>query len=248
MSDMTPEKATALRRPFPKASVGILPKPYKRDSPKGNCNECGGYHGLPAVHLDYVGHAAVTDRLLTVDPGWSWDFAEVDPTTGMPSLRASFDPEKNLWIRLTICGVTRLGVGDGSSMKERIGDAIRNAAMRFGVALDLWAKEDLVEFAQHATAHQAPPPPAAPPPHEPDRDADEPLSEADETPMTARQRGQMFALFEQKGIAEDRQLAYINHITSAGYESRGALTSDHAKQVIKALQQRPDAPKETTDA
>jgi hypothetical protein len=28
-------------------------------------------------------------------------------------------------------------------MKEKIGDAIRNAAMRFGVALDLWAKIDL---------------------------------------------------------------------------------------------------------
>ena len=28
-------------------------------------------------------------------------------------------------------------------MKERIGDAIRNAAMRFGVALDLWSKEEL---------------------------------------------------------------------------------------------------------
>ena len=27
--------------------------------------------------------------------------------------------------------------------KQLISDAIRNAAMRFGVALDLWAKEDL---------------------------------------------------------------------------------------------------------
>jgi hypothetical protein len=28
-------------------------------------------------------------------------------------------------------------------MKERIGDALRNAAMRFGAALDLWHKGDL---------------------------------------------------------------------------------------------------------
>jgi hypothetical protein len=51
-----------------------------------------------------------------------------------------------LWIELTVCGVTRPGFGDdgnGKGMKEVIGDAIRNAAMRFGVALDLWAKEDL---------------------------------------------------------------------------------------------------------
>ena len=45
----------------------------------------------------------------------------------------------------------RIGVGDGKSAKECIGDAIRNAAMRFGVALDLWAKDDLVEFKQAAT-------------------------------------------------------------------------------------------------
>ena len=45
---ITPEQALALRKPFPKESIGKLPK--------GN------------AMLDYVGHAAVTDRLLTVDP------------------------------------------------------------------------------------------------------------------------------------------------------------------------------------
>lgn len=127
-----------LRAPFPKDVVGKLPKPYKRDSPKGQCRECGGYHGLPAAHLDYVGHAAVTDRLLSVDPEWSWEPMGLTPE-GLPAL----DRDGNLWIRLTVNGHTRPGVGDGSSMKERIGDAIRNAAMRFGVALDLWSKEEL---------------------------------------------------------------------------------------------------------
>lgn len=127
-----------LRAPFPKDVVGKLPKPYKRDSAKGQCRECGGYHGLPAAHLDYVGHAAVTDRLLSVDPEWSWEPMGFTPE-GLPAL----DRDGNLWIRLTVNGHTRPGVGDGSSMKERIGDAIRNAAMRFGVALDLWSKEEL---------------------------------------------------------------------------------------------------------
>lgn len=53
------------------------------------------------------------------------------------------DRNGNLWIRLTIAGVTRIGVGDGSSLKEIVGDAVRNAAMRFGVALDLWTKDEL---------------------------------------------------------------------------------------------------------
>lgn len=135
---MTPEQAAALRAAFKPEQIGVLPKPYSKDSPKGFCNVCHGKHGLPAAHLDYVGHAAATDRLLQVDPGWTWEPFAVDQQ-GLPAL----DREGNLWIRLTICGVTRPGVGDGPSAKVKIGDAIRNAAMRFGVALDLWAKEDL---------------------------------------------------------------------------------------------------------
>src|ERR1700677_3927681 len=54
-----------------------------------------------------------------------------------------YDEYKGLWIKLTICGVTRLGYGDGPDPKQRISDAIRNGAMRFGVALYLWGKDEL---------------------------------------------------------------------------------------------------------
>lgn len=135
---MNAEAAKKLRAPFPASAIGKLPKPTHKDNAKGTCKECGKYHGLPAVHLDYVGHAATTDRLLSVDPDWSWEPMAVDPANGAPLMTNG-----GLWIKLTVCGVTRPGFGDGNSMKEVIGDAIRNAAMRFGVALDLWAKEDL---------------------------------------------------------------------------------------------------------
>lgn len=132
-----------LRVPFEAHQISKLPKPYSKDSAKGNCKECGGYHGLPAVHLDYVGHAALTDRLLEVDPLWNWKpVAMVD---GVPVI----DKDGGMWIELTVCGMTRLGYGDaqgktgGNATKERIGDALRNAAMRFGAALDLWHKGDL---------------------------------------------------------------------------------------------------------
>lgn len=134
---MKPEQAAQLRAPFPENQIGILPKPYKKESPKSYCRECHTTHGMPAVHLAYVGHAATTDRLLQVDPEWTWEPFATD-ADGLPAIKNG-----NLWIRLTVCGVTRNGVGDGVSLKEAIGDAIRNAAMRFGVALDLWAKEDL---------------------------------------------------------------------------------------------------------
>ena len=123
-----------LRDDFPENQISYLPK--------------GG------VKLAYVGHAALTDRLLNADPAWSWEPLALD-ARGLPAL----DECGGLWIKLTICGVTRLGYGDAgekkgaNAMKERIGDALRNAAMRFGAALALWHKGEL-----HAHEEEAPPP------------------------------------------------------------------------------------------
>jgi hypothetical protein len=145
-----------LREKFEPHQISKLPKPFKRDSAKGKCKPksqggdapdwqdhfCGGYHGLPAVHLDYVGHAALTDRLLDVDPEWSWEPMGTTPE-GLPAMNGG------LWIKLTVCGVSRYGFGSadgksgGDAVKEMIGDALRNAAMRFGAALELWHKGDL---------------------------------------------------------------------------------------------------------
>lgn len=143
-----------LRRPFPDHQVSKLPKETgkqaderKAEQAKGNwpakCQICDGYHHPRAVHLDYVGHAALTDRLLDVDPHWTWE--PVAFRDGLPAL----DSNGGLWIKLTVCGVTRFGYGSadgkkgGDAVKELIGDALRNAAMRFGAALDLWHKGDL---------------------------------------------------------------------------------------------------------
>lgn len=147
---MDAKQAAELRKPFPESAIGQLPKSTckacsqsqrkKCDAHQwvSNCPLCKGNHSTATVHLSYVGHAVTTDRLLLVDPGWNWEPFALDPVTGLPLVQGG-----NLWIRLTICGVTRIGVGDGNSLKEAIGDAIRNAAMRFGVALDLWSKDEL---------------------------------------------------------------------------------------------------------
>lgn len=144
MSDNLPlplEALKKLREPFETHQINLLPKPYKADSPKEFCKECGTKHGMPAAHLEYVGHAALTARLLDVDPLWSWEPVGFD-AQGLPAL----DKDGGLWIRLTVCGVSRLGYGDaqgktgGNATKERIGDALRNAGMRFGAALELWHK------------------------------------------------------------------------------------------------------------
>jgi hypothetical protein len=146
------EALKKLRAPFADNQISKLPKPTKAqtDALKANftagirCKICGGWHHPQVIHLDYVGHAALTDRLLETDPAWTWEPLALDQM-GYPAI----DKDGGMWIKLTVCGVTRLGYGDaqgktgGDAMKERIGDALRNAAMRFGAALDLWHKGDL---------------------------------------------------------------------------------------------------------
>ena len=142
MADKAKSGLDLLREPFAANHISKLPKPTKAqtDAVKANfkagirCNLCGAWHHPDVVHLDYVGHAALTDRLLDADPNWSWE--PVAFRDGLPA----FDNTGGLWIRLTVCGVTRLGYGHaagkpsqdpGAREKEVIGDALRNAAMRF---------------------------------------------------------------------------------------------------------------------
>lgn len=146
-----------LREPFPPEQIDKLPKPIKKNGEfgaKGSCKDCGGWHSLPAVHLDYVGHANLTKRLLDIDLFWSWEPVSFD-TDGQPVLvRDVKGNPVGLWIRLTILGLTRLGYGScepkPEAVKELIGDALRNSAARFGVALDLWSKQDKHKASQDA--------------------------------------------------------------------------------------------------
>jgi hypothetical protein len=127
MSTITPEQQAALRAPFPPELIGKLPK--------------------AGTTLDYVGHADVTDRLLQVDPCWSWEPMSYGDD-GAPCVQRRGD-DAVLWLRLTVCGVTRIGVGIVAAKsfeleKQLISDALRNAAMRYGVALDLWSKHEQI--------------------------------------------------------------------------------------------------------
>jgi hypothetical protein len=218
MTEMTKDAAAALRKPFDKKAIGKLPK--------------------AGMQLDYVGHAAVVDRLLAVDPQWSWEPFAVDER-GLPAL----DSKGNLWIRMTVCGVTRIGVGDGPNAKQVVSDALRNAAMRFGVALDLWSKEEL-ESVHSEEVFKATEPPAtarkkttakkepSPPP------ADAPLAtvnEAGEPLMNADQRGKMFAQFDELGIKDRNDYrAYIENVLGIPVQSSRDLTIGQASTVIEA--------------
>lgn len=176
---MTPEQEKKLRAPFPADEVGKLPRitcPNCRKSGskvcgehrKSRCQECSNYITGAHIHLDYVGHAETTDRFLSVDPEWTWE-PIAWTAEGTPAI-TQHGGNLVMWGRLTLCGTTRPGVGTAprekeDAHKELIGDFLRNAGMRFGVALDLWRKSEKVEAeAEHAatptgapqTAPQAP--------------------------------------------------------------------------------------------
>ena len=169
-----PQGLDLLRSPFPERLISKLPKPTKKqtqtvkdDYRKGiRCQICGGWHHPDVVHLDYVGHAALTDRLLDCDPEWDWRPLALNQN-GLPAM----DRDGGMWIELTVCGVTRKGYGNapgksgGDATKEIIGDALRNAAMRFGAALDLWHKGDL--HLPDESDEQGASQPSAPAPSEP---------------------------------------------------------------------------------
>lgn len=183
-----------LREPFPASQIGKLPK--------------GG------IQLDFVGHGYITQRLLDVDPLWNWKPVAFDQL-GLPQL----DEFGGLWIRLTVCGMTRLGYGDAggrrgpNAVKEAIGDALRNAGMRFGLALDLWCKGD-------PDAHQQ-------------QQAEPALSE----PQLARR--ELWSLCKESGrsakLEEERFLKDIGtRITEADADTIRAYTAGLADEIAAA--------------
>lgn len=103
--------------------------------------------------LSYVGHGEITKALSEIDPCWTWE--PVLGADGLPAIRIQKgqiprrdrDPilvdMATMWGRLTLNGITRWAVGSVEAHKpdldkELVSDFIRNAAMRFGVALGLW--------------------------------------------------------------------------------------------------------------
>lgn len=216
---MDAQQAKALREPFPPEQIGKLPR--------------------AGIKLDYVGHAATTSRILEVDPEWTWKPMNVDEH-GAPILTLqglSPQTKMGLWIEMTIAGVTRPGFGDGNTIKECISDAIRNAAMRFGVALDLWAKEDLHSDGSAAgtavpragKAVEAPAPrPAVPAP--------DPAAAPNGAPKfaTEAQRKRLFAIAKENRV-EPAQLRTILEMVT-GQQSTSQIPAGQYDAVVKAVE------------
>ena len=216
----TYERLEKLRAPFPAESVGKLPATPKRP-----------------IELDYVGHAAVTDRLLSIDPFWTWEPFATDHD-GLPI----YDQMGGLWIRLTVCGVTRIGYGDGPDPKQRIGDAIRNAGMRFGIALYLWGKDELESLiGNEATGRRKVKPPkgSTPTSGNAPRARVDPNTDDGEAPMTARDRSKLITWFARehpKKLTDPRDvLLEVNKLLEAPVEAVVKLSAAQGADLFAKL-------------
>lgn len=236
MSAMTAEIAALLRSPFKDEEIGKLPRvncPACRESRSRNCDkhekrrcaDCNNWITVAHIHLDYVGHAQATSRFLQADPFWTWEPFAFD-ADGLPK----FDTVGGLWIRLTIAEVTRIGYGhaDGKkgpdAIKEAIGDALRNAGLRFGVALDLWG----AKFDGDSDPQQPAPEPAQP---------------VENAMIRDLQRNTIFALWKDLGYEGEEQREARLAITSKllggiPIESTSDLTAAEADVLIRNLRER----------
>jgi hypothetical protein len=219
------DRLASLRAPFPDAAIDKLPKGIDKDAPKSRCDICGGWHAPAQIHLDYVGHAAVTERLLDADPNWSWE-----PVAWSDDGRPLLDLDDKgrpvgLWIRLTVAGVTRLGYGTVEAgktepTKELIGDAIRNAAMRFGVALELWRKHSDADAASVSTRG---------------RQVSDAGGNGASTSATKAQIGKVHATCKEREVGDDflRAIIAIKWPDSEGHLSK--ITKGQASELIDFL-------------
>ncbi len=96
------------------------------------------------IQLSFVGHADITRILIEIDPLWRW--VPTGWADGRPAIHIE-NGMATMWGELTLLGHARLGVGSVPASKpdldkELVSDFLRNAAMRFGICLSLWTKQE----------------------------------------------------------------------------------------------------------
>lgn len=202
-----------LSKPFPKEAISKMPR--------------GG------VQLDYVGHAATTDRLNTVlgADGWNWEPMAFDED-GTPKIVVR-GQQATLWGWFYVKDVKRPAVGSAMANKtelekELIGDLIRNGAMRFGVALELWSKDELESNIDHTNTKKT----ADPfPPEEPSRDIHEDVPESKGiTPETITK---LAGALKLKGFTDKK--AAMNILNNLSKSEFGAVVTAISEENGEAL-------------
>ena len=150
------------------------------------------------TQLDFVGHADITRILIEIDPHWR--LVPIAWENGRPACNIVNDMA-TMWFELTLLGTSRLAIGTAKANafdldKQLYGDALRNGAMRFGISLNLWTKNEWEELDHNPAPTKArPTAPANAPEQAPKQSKPKTL-----TPLSQPQIDQFTAACETKGI------------------------------------------------
>lgn len=115
---LTLEDVKTLSAPFDKATISVKVQSLSKDRTK-------------AMLVCYLQHTDVYSRLEKVDPAWSAEITNESYKGDSIFIR----------VRLTLRGVSRENVGEGQDAKSATSDAIKRAAMLFGVGRYLYDSE-----------------------------------------------------------------------------------------------------------
>jgi hypothetical protein len=115
---LTAQDLKALRAYFPKDRLGVKVQSYNKERTR-------------AMLVLYLQHTDVQDRLEEVDPNWTCAVISEERAGDTVYVR----------LRLTLKGVSRENVGEGGDPKAALSDALKRAAMLFGVGRYLYDSE-----------------------------------------------------------------------------------------------------------
>lgn len=114
-STLTQADLKVLKAPFPKESLGVKVQSTSKDRTR-------------ALLVLYLQHTDVQDRLEMVDPAWTTEVINEERVGDTVYVR----------IRMTVKGVSRENVGEGNDPKAAYSDALKRAAMLFGIGRYLY--------------------------------------------------------------------------------------------------------------
>jgi len=177
------------------------------------------------VMLDYVGHAAITDRLNAAVGPENWSLEPLSFNEDGTPVITTRKEMAVMWAKLTILGATKVCVGTAPVSKfevekELIGDALRNGAMRFGVALDLWSKSEL-------ESHITPPT---------DEHPSEPSRQVDDEPITKLSLDLVRQAMRASGVTGPEAVKFTDFIIG----KPAPTTENDAQELLKALETKND--------
>lgn len=112
---LTQDDLKILAMPFDEKTIGIKVQSFSKDRTK-------------AMLVAYVQHTDCYSRIEQVDPNWTSEITQVLPIGDTVNVR----------VKLTIKGVSRENAGEGDDLKSATSDAIKRAAMLFGVSRYLY--------------------------------------------------------------------------------------------------------------